>query len=257
MMSRSCLIAAFGLLAAAGLVSGQEPTPSRAQAALDGAAKTGKYTFVLFYRQDDQASRTMRQSATDALATRAGQAELALALVADPNEQALVTRWGLSRSPMPLLLAVAPNGAVTGAFPLKVTAKEVEGAFVSTGMAECLKAAQANKLTLLCVKPVGLELPQGVRDFKADAQYGPATAVVSIRSDDASETGFLEALGIKPSSAALTALLVPPGNLLGTFDGTVTKTQIAEKLKAGSACCPGGKCGPNGCCPPPKAPAPR
>ena len=56
---------------------------------------------------------------------------------------------------MPLVLAVAPNGAITGGFPLKLTEQDVAGAFVSPGTAGCLKAMQARKLVLLCVLPAG------------------------------------------------------------------------------------------------------
>ncbi len=147
------------------------------------------------------------------------------------------------------MLAVAPNGAVTGAFALKLTEKDVAGAFVSPAAAACLKAVQARKLVLLCIQPAGsAELPAGVREFKADANYGPATEVVTLRADDPGETTFLQALHVKPTAAPVTAFLAPPGRQLGTFQGTtVTKQQLVEKLKAASQCCPGGKCGPGGC----------
>jgi hypothetical protein len=39
--------------------------------------------------------------------------------------------------------------------------------------------------------------------------------------------------------------------VLGTFEGSVTKEQLIDRLKAAQgSCCPGGKCGPGGCCPP-------
>jgi hypothetical protein len=253
-MKNVTLVAACGLLAAAGWASGQPPTPvSPAQATLDDAAKQNKYTFVLFHKQDDAATRAMRQTVATALGKPSLKAEFVSVSAADPNEKPLIDRWGLGRSPMPLVLAVAPNGAVTGGFPLKLTEQDIAGAFVSPGMADCLKATQARKLVLLCVRPAGAELPAGVNEFKADAQYGPVTEVVTVRADDAGEAGFLKTLGVKPSPATVTALLAPPGSLLGTFDGPVTKAQLVEKVKAGNACCPGGKCRPNGCPPPAKA----
>jgi len=134
---------------------------------------------------------------------------------------------------------------------LKVTEEEVAGAFVSPGTAACLKGTQARKLVLLCVQPEGVkELPPAVRDFKADTQYGPATEIVTLQATDPAEAGFLQTLKIQASSTTVTALLAPPGNLLGTFSDTATKQQFVEKLKAAqNRCCPGGKCGPGGCCP--------
>jgi len=245
------LVAACGLLVVANLVCGQSPTVSSGQAALDAAAKKNVYTFVLFHKENDAATQAMRQTVAAALAKDGRRAEFVSVSVGDPSEKPLIDRWGLARSPMPLVLAVAPNGAVTGGFPLKLTEADVAGAFVSTGMADCMKATQARKIVLLCVRPAGAELPAGVKEFTADAKFGPATEVVTIRADDDAEAGFLKTLGISATTA--TAILVPPGRLLGTFDGPVTKAQLVEKVIAGNSCCPGGKCGPNGCAPPPKA----
>jgi hypothetical protein len=229
----------------------QTPSPSPGQSALDAAAQQKKYLFILFYKQDDAATRTVKQTLDTALAKRRGQGTALLVQSTDPAEKSLIERWGLSRSPMPLVLAVAPNGAITGAFPLKVTEQDVAGAFVSPATAACLRATQARKLVLLCVQPAKVqELPLGVREFATDAQYGPATEVVAVQNNDPAEAGFLQALKIQPASSTVVALIAPPGSLLGTFDQTASKQQFVEKLKnAHNSCCPGGKCGPGGCCP--------
>jgi hypothetical protein len=234
-----------------GVAQAQVPAPSPGQAALGGAAREQKYLFLMFWKQDDTATRTMRQTLEAALAKERGRATLAIVNIADPAEKPLVDRFGLTRSPMPLTVAVAPNGAITGGFPLKLTEKDVAGAFVSPGLASCLKATQARKLVLLCVQPKGqTELPAGVRAFKADAQYGAATEVVALQAEDAAEAGFLRDLKITPASSTVTALIAPPGTMLGAFESGVTKAQLIDRLKsAQNSCCPGGKCGPGGCCP--------
>jgi hypothetical protein len=225
--------------------------PSPAQAALASARQEQKYLFILFWKESNAATQAMKQTLDAALAGRGGQASSVSVNTADPAESAVVTRFGVSRSPMPLVVAVAPNGAITGGFPLKLTDQEVSGAFVSPGTAACLTATQARKLTLLCVQPAGVrELPPGVREFKADAQYGPATEVVTVQAGDPAEAGFLQALKIRPASSTVTAFIAPPGSLLGTFDHTATKQQFVERLQsAQNSCCPRGKCGPGGCCP--------
>jgi hypothetical protein len=175
----------------------------------------------------------------------------ALVRLSNPAEKTLVARYGVGRSPMPLVLAIAPNGAVTGAFAVKLSEKDVAGAFVSRGQAACMKAVQSRKLVLVCVRPAGdaNEVFVGVREFKADARYGPATEVVSLRGDDASEAGFFKMLQINPAmTTPLTALLAPPGRVLGIFAGAVTKQQLIERVTAPQGCCPGGKCCPGGCC---------
>lgn len=242
-------------LAVAWSVQAQQPAPapSPAQAALASARQSQKYLFILFWKEANPASQGVKQTLDAALARRSGQATSVLVQINDPAEKAVVDQFGVSRSPMPLVVAVAPNGAITGGFPLKLTEQDVAGAFVSHGTASCLKAAQARKLVLLCVQPAGVAagLPAGVSEVKADPQYGPATEIVIVRADDASEAGLLKMLELNPKSQGMTtALLVPPGRRLAVFEGAFTKAQVADKLKtAQGGCCPGGKCGPGGCCP--------
>jgi hypothetical protein len=214
------------------------------------AGREGKYVFVLFHKEEDEATRAMRQTLQAALAKRGDRATVAQVSVGDPAHKAMVDRYGVARSPMPLVLAIAPNGAVTGGFAVKLTEKDVASAFVSPGQAACMKVVQARKLVLLCVqRESGGSLPQGVRDFQADPRYGPVTEVVTLRATDAAEAGFLQALQIKADAPMpMTALLAPPGRLLRTFPASVTKQQLVECVTSPQGCCPGGKCCPGGCC---------
>jgi hypothetical protein len=231
--------------------SAQAPqTTSPAQAALLSAQQQNKYLFILFWKENGPATHAVKQALDAALARRGGQAAAVAVNTADAAESAVVAQFGVSRSPMPLVVAVAPNGAITGGFPLKLTEQDVAAAFVSPGTAACLKGTQARKLVLLCVQPSGTrELPIGIRDFKADTQLGPATEIVTIQADDPTEAGLLKALKIAPAATTVTALIIPPGSSLGNFDHTATKQQLVDRLKsAPNTCCPDGKCGPGGCC---------
>jgi len=227
--------------------------PSPAQTSLASAQRNQKYLFILFWKEENAGTQAMRQTLEGALAQRPNQAASVLVKTTDPAEKAVVDQFGVSRSPMPLVVAVAPNGAITGGFPLKLTEQEVAGAFVSPGTASCLKGAQARKLVLLCVLSAdSTDWPVGVRDFKSDAQYQAVTELVAVRAGDATEAAFLQSIGFQPQTAVpFTALIAPPGRVLGTFEGAVTKQQLVEKLaSAQNGCCPGGKCGPGGCsCP--------
>ena len=246
-------IALLGQRPALAQVDAPVTPPGPGQAAVAAAARDGRYIFVLFHKEDDEATRAVRQALDAALARRPGQATATTIRVTDPAEKALVDRFGVGRSPMPLVLALAlaPNGAVTGAFPAKLTERDVAGAFVTPGQAACLKAVQDRKLVLLCVLPAGSggAVPEGVRAFEADTRFGPATELVTVRADDPGEAGLLGALQVSPgTSAPVTALLAPPGRLLGSFPGPVTRQQLIDRVTAPQGCCPGGKCCPGGCC---------
>jgi hypothetical protein len=242
----------LGLAALAGVLA---PPPLRAdpsgQAALAAAAGRQRYCFVLFWKEDDAATRAMRQTLQTCAASRDKQAAWVAVRTTDPAEKSVVDRFGVSRAPLPLALVVAPNGAVTGGFPQKVTEAQLAGALVSPGMAKCLHALQSRKLVLLCVQPPREALPAGVVQFQADPQYQPHTAVALLDPADPAEARHLKDLGVAAGSAApVTLFLAPPGSVIGRFQGAVTKEQLVEKLKAArSCCCPGGRCGPGGCCP--------
>ena len=196
----------------------------------------------------------MRAVFETAMRKVAGQAMSVAIDVTDPAEKGIVTKFGTGRAPMPLVLAIAPNGAVTGGFPVKFEEKQLLGAFASPGMQQCLKALQERKLVLLCVQNAGTSsnsaAMRGVRDFKADARFGQATVVVTLDPNDAAEATFLKQLRIDAKSdEAITALLAPPGSVVAKVTGATEKDKLVAALTKAMASC-GSGCGPRGC--PPK-----
>jgi hypothetical protein len=175
--------------------------------------------------------------------------------IADPNERPIVDKYGVSRAPMPLVLAIAPNGAVTKGFPIKFDEKQLREGFASPCTAKCLKALQERKLVLVCVQNDRTQLAREAMSaslaFKADARYTKATEIVVLNPEDQAEHALLGDLKVDPRTRqAVTVVLAPPGQPVASFVGAVTKDQIVAKIEAGP--CADGKCGPNGCCPPKK-----
>jgi hypothetical protein len=224
---------------------------SAAQAALATTSQNGKHMFILFYKEDNAATQTMWQALHSGLAGHNQQAACMAVRTTDPNEQAVVNQLNVSRAPLPLVLGVAPNGAITGGFVQKPTPAQLAQAIVSPALGRCLKAVQDRKLVLLCVHPAGRSLPTGVVEFQADPQYHAHTVVVTVDPTNPIEAPTLARFQVGPvSDSQVTLFLVPPGSVLGRFDGNVTREQLATKLQSAQAgCCPGGKCGPGGCCP--------
>jgi hypothetical protein len=157
---------------------------------------------------------------------------------------------------MPLVLAIAPNGAVTKGIPISFTEQQLREAFVSRGTAQCLKALQNRKLVLLCVHSQASRVApaslQGVREFVADARFANSTEIVGVDATDQSEAGFLQSLQVDPRRTdAVAVLLAPPGQPVAKFTSAVTKDQIVARVSASSSeCCPGGKCEPGQQCGP-------
>jgi len=230
---------------------------SSPQSARQLAAGKDKVLIVLLRRENVPTVETLRQTLQNSTVVRQRQPLLAEVNVNDPNEKPWVDEYDLQRAPLPMIMVFAPNGAITGAFPLKVNEVQLASAFVGRGMAESLLALQQRKLVVVCVHPAnGNAIPQGVRDFAADPNYQAATRVISVAAGDPAEQGLLAQMQIGASPVTVTALLAPPGMMLGKFHGEVTRTQLVEAIQRSQSgvcgpngCCPGGKCGPNGCGP--------
>jgi len=224
------------------------PSTSKGLAAIDAAARNGKYLFIFFWKANDRQSQTMYGVFQSAVRKWRESADSVGVRITDPNERPIVDKLGLSRAPMPLVLALAPNGAVTKSFPIKFDETQLRDGFVSPATAKCLKALQERKLVLLCVQnqttqfaPAAMAAAQ---NFKADARYAKTTEIVMVNPEDQAETSLLEGLKVNPQTPqAVTVVLAPPGKPVASFVGAVTKDQIARKVAAASS-----GCGPSCAC---------
>ncbi len=221
--------------------------------AIARVARADKYAFVFFFRTDDERTQTMRAALESAIEKMPDKAEIIAVDVTDPLEKEIVDKFGVSRAPMPLILAVAPSGAITKNWLHKFDAQQLGQAFVSPCESRCLKALQERKMVLVCVQngktTHNEEAMQGVNEFKADRLYAARTAIVSIDPTDESEVDFLKKLRVTPETEeAITVLMAPPGRPIATFTGATDKAEIvAATKKAGAGCDP-----KSGCCPAPK-----
>jgi hypothetical protein len=231
-------------------------TASKGMAAIQHAAAAEKYLFVFFWKEQGRQTDAMWSVFQSAMSKVADRAESVAVNVSDPVEKPIVARFGVDRAPMPLVLALAPNGAITKGLAGKFNEDQLSQAFVSPGTANALKGLQARKLVLLSIQSRSpyvrqVSPQQGVTDFAADPRFAGATEIVSLDPADPAEASFLQELQVDPrSGTSVIVLLAPPGSVVGKFEGSATKEQIAARLaSAQSSCCPGGKCGPGGCCP--------
>ena len=228
---------------------------SKGVAAIDSAARSGKHLFIFLWKANDEQSRTMYGVFQSAMNKWAESADCVGVQITDPNERPIVDKFGLSRAPMPMVLALAPNGAVTKGFPIKFDENQLREGFVSPCTAKCLKALQDRKLVLLCVQNQKTQFTQvamsAAQGFKADARFAGATEVITVNPEDRAEAALLQELEVDPRTPeAVTVLLAPPGQPLAKFVGAVTKDQIVAKVaSAQSGPCADGKCGPGGCGP--------
>lgn len=233
-------------------------TPTGTQA-MQEASKANQFLFLFCWKEDDANTQKMYQTfqtgVKELRSKKAGAAVASASVnITDPRQQETVKKFGLDRAPMPLVLAIAPNGAVTGGWPIRMSKEQMREAVVSNAAMQTLKALQSRKLVLLCLyhptKDKKRPAFPGPRAFKATPPYGPATEMIVANMEEDREAPFLKQLRIEPSKTPDSFLLLaPPGNLVAQFASTATKDEIVAKLKAAkSNPCAGGKCGPGGCC---------
>jgi hypothetical protein len=251
------LIVVAAALAAA--LSGQGGAQTgNAGAAIQSAADAGEYALVYFYDGKNAQTRGSEQRFDAAARKFADRSRAVVVDVADPSVKALVTRLGVDRVTMPIIIAMAPNGAVTAGLGAGFTDEQMAGAFVSRGTERCLGALQQGRLVVLCVQGASTKLNDeamtGVRDFAADARFAGFTDVVTLDPTDKAEAAFLASLQVDPKTPeAVTLLLAPPGGAVARFTGKTDSNEMAQKLQAamaGATCAPSAGCTPSAACAP-------
>jgi hypothetical protein len=217
-------------------------------AAIEKAAKDNKYLFIFFFAGQDAQTGAMNGVFQTAMAKMTDRADSMTIYATDPAEKAIIDKFGVRGAPMPLVLAIAPTGAPTRAFPKQFDEAQLEQAFVSPCTAKCMRAMMDRHTVLLCVQngktQFNAEAMQGVEAFKTDPQYAKGTEIVMLNPTEDVEQSFLKSLQVDPvTTAAVTLLVMPPGAPVGRFSGAVTKAQIEAKVKeAASSCGPGCSC---------------
>lgn len=225
-------------------------TPS-AENAIRAAAKQNRYAFVTFFKSNDSASKAMLADVKSIQGKYASRADFVRVNVGDKANRQVISQYGADRSPVPLTIVIAPNGAITGGFPREIKKTDFSDVFVSDGTAAVLKVMQNRKIAAVCVQngktKHNKECQATARGVKADSRLGGAVEIVTI--DPSSESKLLKQWGVNgKSSNAQLVVVAPPGRVVGKFDGAATKASVtASLMRSMSGGCGGGSCGPGGC----------
>jgi hypothetical protein len=223
--------------------------------ALAKAAEQNRFAYIFFWKTEGAATQQKREAFAAAIERLGERVDPVSVCVSAPEEKPTVDAFKVSRAPMPLVLAVAPNGAVTKAWPGDFQAATAAEGMISDAAASCLKAIQDNKLALVSVQNSTTlhaeEAAQAVVGFLNDERFTGSVEAIFLDPADPAEAGFLADLKVSPTTdKAVTVLLAPPGNPVATFVGGVSTAAIVAKVTdAKNGCCPDGKCGPGQCCP--------
>ncbi len=247
------VIVMFAAQISEALTQGTQAPVGKGLTAIDRASKDNKYLFIFFYRGNTTQTSSMRDVFNRAMNAAQGRGESISVNVDDPSETGIVKKFNAKDAPMPLVLAVAPNGAITANFVTNFTERQVLEAFATPAMENLLVSLQQGKLVVLCVQNgktrSNIEAMRGVQEFVSDQRFTNFVQVLKLDPSQPRELPFLAKLGMtSPIVEAETLLIAPPGSLIGNFKGATDKNQlIATLTKATSGGCGAGGCGAGGC----------
>jgi hypothetical protein len=169
-----------------------------------------------------------------------------------PEEKEMVEKFGLQTAPLPIVLAIAPNGAVTGSMKAgELTEQRLQGAMASLGLQAILKAVQEGRLVLVCLQNSQTKdndaAMKGVKEIKADEQFAEWTEIINLDPSDPKEERLVAQLKVEPKTKkAVTVVVAPPGVMVTRMDGATTKKSLKAALQKAAEGCSGSP----GCCPP-------
>ncbi|MBA2117042.1 hypothetical protein [Bremerella alba] len=214
-------------------------------ATLQQAQQTGQYTFIVFYKDNSPQTQKMLQVVQQAVSSQPQQATIATSSMASAQGQAMAEKFQVSRAPMPMTVAVAPNGAVTGLFSRQIAKANIDAAIVPPVMMDCMKHLQDQKLVFVCLtKSEQAAVPAGVRTLQLDPMFKDRMALIGLNVQDTSEARLMQQLKVDADQVQgpYAALIAPPGVLVGHFSGTSTAEQIAAAIHKAGKCCDDPNC---------------
>ncbi len=232
-------------------VATTNPAPKTAQEAIQTAQKAGKYLLLLFYEKNDDAFKAMDTAVKTFLSKNASKTNSFNILTTNKENTDLVTKYRINRAPLPILLVMAPNGAITGGFPRKVESRQIEVSIVPEIIAKVLKPLQDNKVVLVLLQnsktKSNSESLSSAEEFSKDERLKGSVEIIKEDPAVAKNEKFLTQCKLdKNISESTLVLLTPPGSILGVYPGRVSKETLFNKIVASSSGCGPGGCGSGG-----------
>jgi hypothetical protein len=167
----------------------------------------------------------------------------------------LVGKYRLATIPVPMILALNPNGAISGAIqPDKATPEALAKMIPSPKKAEIISALSQGNAVFITAYRKGMASVETVNNSCAAAcqQMAGKSVQVKVDMDDPAEAGFLTDMKINMASTEpVTMVANPQGQIAGSFTGDVQVTQlVTTAIKKVGGCCPSTVSKPDASCAP-------
>ena len=222
-----------------------------AQEAIENANKSGLTVFLVITDPGNANTQQAMDIANQAH-TKYTKSEVVQMNRSDAANKDLVTKYGVSNAPLPLILVIASNGAVTGGFPsYQATADMLINVIPSPVKADVIKALSNGKSVFLVVSRKDMTEKDDVMNTCAQAciEMQNNTKLIALDLDDQKEKTFIAEMKIDPAiTSPQTFVINSKGQITGTFNDDVNTTTLvatAKKLPAAKGC--GTSCAPGAC----------
>ena len=227
---------AFAVFLASGVGATAQEQSAAEQLAQSAAAQ--QYSYLMFFRADDAPTQAMRETITAQVEKSPEKTVFVPVLVTDPSAAAVVSKYDATRMPLPCVMGIAPNGAVTGVYPVKVEPEQLARAVLTPKYSEMVKALQEQKIVVLCMQPAnGGTTPAGIGEFAALPTFKGRTHQITVQADDQTEAHFYERMKLPTDLPATTVMVfAPPGSFVGKWDANVRGATIGQAVHQSGRC---------------------
>ena len=221
------------------------PVADNGVSALRSAAEAKQYLFAFVYEQEDEETRAARKKFEAAVAKVTPASKSVRVDRSLPEEKEMVEKFGLQSAPVPIVLAIAPNGAVTGSIKAgELSEERLQDAVASPGLQQILKAVQEGRLVLVCLQNAQTKdndaAMKGVKEIKADEGFSELTKVIKLDPSDPKETRLMAQLKVEPKTKKpVTVVVAPPGVMVTRMEGGTTKNSLKAALQKAAEGCSG------------------
>ncbi|HNX89217.1 MAG TPA: hypothetical protein PK796_07475 [Bacteroidales bacterium] len=163
----------------------------------------------------------------------------------DKSNAALVTKYGLLGAPVPIILVIAPNGAVGGGFTLdKATPESLVKLIPTKKQATALLAFSEGKAAFIVLSKKSMKdkTPAVAECKKALSAIGGRGVIIDLDLGDKTESKFVDLLDPDMSATSSHIMVFNgKGQFTGEFSAPVqSKDLVASSKKVVSSCCPSG-----------------
>ncbi|MCG6158230.1 hypothetical protein [Rubinisphaera margarita] len=205
---------------------------------LEQNAASGRYTYLVFYRNDDSLTRRMESAVESHVKDHADRAAWQKVHVYSKSESAVVEKFDARRLPLPSVIGVAPNGAVTCIYHRSVSSTQLSRSILSPRYADVVLALQNGKIAVVSLLPSDGARPSSAAERFLDSEdFSDRSEDIRVSAKDPAEQDFFSRVKVSTDlEQPKTILFAPPGRHLGTFDDDATFDVLAEKVHASGSC---------------------